>query len=349
MTMSRRDARSDDAVRREAADWVALIHDPDAAVDRAAFERWRAADPRNAQGYARAERGWDSAALLVQTSFGRARGLPARRRWFERPQMRYAFAAAAILVVAILGLSFGDIRSFGPGLSTEDAAIASSVGQIRKVALADGSTVILDTDSVLRVAFSGGERRLYLSRGRARFDVAHDAARPFVVMAGTGSIIARGTIFDVAIADDRVKVVLLRGIVEVRGGRIHAASQPAAARLQPGQQISFAAAEPLVSPQSASVIDIGWTSGMLSFDVTRLADAVVQANRYSTTKISLSDSALDDLRITGAYHAGDVTGLAESIADTLGLRATRSARGVVISPGPARPAAQNKSLAAGGG
>ncbi|MFX7992894.1 FecR/PupR family sigma factor regulator, partial [Acinetobacter baumannii] len=78
--MSGRGAKSDDAVRREASDWVALIHDPDAAVDRAAFEHWRASDPRHAVAYARAERAWDSAALLGQTSFGRARGLPERRR-----------------------------------------------------------------------------------------------------------------------------------------------------------------------------------------------------------------------------------------------------------------------------
>lgn len=340
MAMSGPGAKSDDAVRREASDWVALIHDADAAVDRAAFERWRASDPRHAAAYARAERAWDTAALLAHTSFGRARSLPERRRFFDRPQMRYAFAVAAVLVVAILGLSVGGVGLFRPHPTPQATQLASRVGQIQQVALADGSTITLDTDSVLRVAFTGTERRLYLSRGRARFVVAHDAARPFVVMAGNGSVTARGTIFDVAVADNHVKVVLLRGVVEVRDGRASTdTAQPAIARLNPGQQISFGTAEPLVTPQPAAMIDTQWTAGMLSFDRIRLADAIVQANRYSTTKISLADPALGDLRITGAFHAGDAAGLAESIAESLSLRAAKTPQGdVVISAPPSVPA-----------
>ncbi|MFX8172483.1 FecR/PupR family sigma factor regulator, partial [Acinetobacter baumannii] len=78
------------------------------------FEHWRASDPRHAVAYARAERAWDSAALLGQTSFGRARGLPERRRFIDRPQVRYAFAVAAVLVVAILGLSVGGVGLLRP-------------------------------------------------------------------------------------------------------------------------------------------------------------------------------------------------------------------------------------------
>lgn len=334
--MSGRGAKSDDAVRREASDWVALIHDPDTAADRAAFERWRAADPRHAAAYVRAERAWDSAALLAQTSFGRARGLPERQRFFERPQIRYGFATAAALLVAILGLSVSGVGPFRHDHPPQAAQFASSIGQIRQVALADGSTVTLDTDSVLRVAFTGDERRLYLSRGRARFDVAHDAARPFVVMAGNGSVTARGTIFDVTVAGDRVKVVLLRGAVEVRDGRAQTdRPQPAIAHLSPGQQISFAATEPLPSPRPAVTIEAQWTNGMLSFDGTRLADAIAQANRYSATRISLADPTLGDLRITGAYHAGDAAGLAQSMADSLGLHVTRTPRGDAVISAPA--------------
>lgn len=329
--MSGRGTKSDDAVRREASDWVALIHDPDAAVDRAAFERWRTADPRHAAAYARAERAWDSAAFLPQTSFGRTRALPERRRFFERTELRYAFAAAAVLVVAILGLSIGGVGLFRHDRPPQAAQFASNIGQIRRVALADGSTVTLDTDSVLRVAFTASERRLYLSRGRARFDVAHDAARPFVVMAGNGSVTARGTIFDVAVAGDRVKVILLRGVIEVRDGPSAAdTSQPTMVRLSPGQQIAFGAAEPLVVPQPAAATDAQWPTGMLNFDRTRLADAIAQANRYSTVRISLADPALGDVRITGAYHTGDAAGLAQGIADSLGLHAAKTPEGDVV-------------------
>lgn len=335
--MTGRGAKSDEAVRREASEWVALIRDADAAVDRAAFERWCAADPRHPVAYARAERAWESAALLAQTRFGRGRGLPERRRVIDRPRVRYALAAAAVMLVAALALVFVVSPGWpGAGREAGGTEIASSIGQIRNVRLSDGSTVTLDTASALRVAFSRGERRLYLSRGRARFDVAHDTTRPFIVMAGDGSVTAHGTVFDVAVVGDKVKVLLLRGSVEVREGRASAASQPATRQLNPGQKISFGAAEPLTSVQTAAPIDAQWTSGMLSFDRTRLAEAIVEANRYSATKISLADPALGELRITGAYHVGDAIGLARRIAESLGLRASQAPQGDIVIAEPSK-------------
>jgi transmembrane sensor len=340
MAIPGRGARSDEAVRREAADWAAQFHDPDAEVDRAAFERWCAADPRHAKIYARVERGWERSALLAQTSFGRTRRLPERRHGWFGPRARYAFAAAAVLIVAVTGLtiaSSGFLQRFSRPGATE---LASQVGEIREFTLADGSTVTLDTDSALRVAFTPDERRLVLSRGRARFEVAHDPDRPFVVMVGGGSIVAVGTTFDVDVADGRVSVVLLRGIVEVRNAdpQSNAAPAQAAQRLQPSQKISFVASAPLPPPEPASESDRQWTSGMLAFDQTRLADAVAEANRYSTAKITIADPALNDLRITGAYRTGDIPGLARSLADSLGLRLTQAQDALVLSALPERSA-----------
>src|SRR3546814_15110866 len=79
--------------------------------------------------------------------------------------------------------------------------LASKIGEIRTVALEDGSRVTLDTDTILHIAYSPTERGLKLERGRARFDVSYDASRPFVVFAGGGSITAHGTVFDVAVVD----------------------------------------------------------------------------------------------------------------------------------------------------
>lgn len=333
MALPGRGARADEAVRREASEWAALFHDPDAEVDRKAFERWRAADPRHAEVYARVERGWKRSALLAQTRFGRARRLPERRRgWFGR-RTRYAFAAAAVLIVAVAGLALAS-PDFSERVARPSATeFASQVGEIRELTLADGSSVTLDTDSALRIDFTADERRLILSRGRARFEVAHDPDRAFVVVAGGGSIVALGTVFDVGIADRRVKVTLLRGTVEVRKADVgpNAGSVPAVQRLQPNQTIAFAASAPLPLPSPVRETDTQWASGMLAFDQTRLVDAVAEANRYSTAKIAIADPALNNLRITGAYRAGDIPGFAQSVADSLGLRITRAQDELVLS------------------
>jgi len=339
MAIPGRGARSDEAVRREAADWAALFHDPDAEIDRAAFERWRAADPRHAEIYARIEQGWEQSALLAQTRFGRTRRLPERRRgWFGTPA-RYA-VAAAVLLVAVAGLTLASPDFLGRSTRAGATEFASQVGEIREVTLADGSSVTLDTDSALRVAFTPDERRLLLSRGRARFEVAHDPDRPFVVIAGGGSIVALGTVFDVGIVDGRVRVTLLRGTVEVRNTDAGSNGGPAQAveRLQPNEKISFVASAPLPSPQPVMETDKQWTSGMLAFDETRLAEAIAEANRYSTARIIIADPAVGDLRITGAYRAGDTQGFAQSVADSLSLRLTRAQDDLVLSALPATPA-----------
>jgi len=52
--------------------------------------------------------------------------------------------------------------------------------------------------------FTRSRRSVILGRGEALFEVAHDSARPFVVIAGNGSITAVGTTFDVRKDADRV-------------------------------------------------------------------------------------------------------------------------------------------------
>lgn len=332
--------KADAAIRREAADWSALVHDEGAAFDRAAFERWRAADPRHAEAFASVERSWQQAELLSRTNFGRTRNLPERRSLIRLPQAYYAFAVAAVVVVGVVGLLLA-----GPGVRHQLSApaateLASRVGQIRVLTLDDGSTVTLDTDSSLRVAFSSSERLVVLSRGRARFDVAHDPKRLFVVAAGGGSVIAHGTLFDVSIAKGRIKVTLLRGNVEVRNSAAPSvAAAPAASEtLRPNQTISFVAAAPLPAPGPAPDAGRQWTSGMLTFDDTRLADAIVDANRYNIDKIVLADPALRDRRITGTYHATDIAGFAQSVATSLGLRVVHARGNYVLSSSDALPA-----------
>ena len=335
MAIPGRSTKSDEAVRREASDWAALVHDPDAQIDREAFERWRAADSRHAAVYERMERGWEQSALIAQTSSGRERRLPERRRRLLGLETRYAIAAVAVLVATMVGLAFGVPQILQRLVGVDATELASQVGQIRKVVLDDGSTVTLDTDSTLRIAYTSGERRLYLTRGRARFDVAHDAGRPFIVMAGGGSIVARGTLFDVGITDGRIRVTLLRGVVDVRndGTTSNPAEAPATKRLLPNQKMVFVASAPLPSPQPVVDADTQWAAGMLLFDRTRLADAIASANRYSTVKINIADPGLNDLRITGAYHATDTVGLARSVAVSLDLRLTRTRQGdLLLSP-----------------
>jgi transmembrane sensor len=323
-------------VRREAADWAALLHDRDAEVDRAAFERWRAADPRHAEAYARIERNWSRAGLVEQTSYGRERRFSELRRRRAPLQRRFGLAAA-VLAIVVLGAVL--VSPYGPFGLWPGPRYSSEVGQIRTVSLPDGSTAVLDTDSAVRLAFDGHERRVSLVRGRARFDVTHDSHRPFVVEAGDGSVVARGTLFDVSLVGDRFEVTLWRGSVDVRREDHHSVSGGRVERLRPGEKIAFTGSQPLPPPALASGAERDWTSGMLGFDRTRLVDVIAQANRYSSAQISLADPTIGDLRVTGAFHARDTAGLARGIAESLHLALAQTSSGnfILSEPAHARP------------
>ena len=71
------------------------------------------------------------------------------------------------------------------------------VGGQSRITLADGSTVILNTNSLLDISFSDKCRDVHLRRGEAYFDVVHDKARPFTVYADNYVVRDIGTAFDV--------------------------------------------------------------------------------------------------------------------------------------------------------
>ncbi len=99
--------------------------------------------------------------------------------------------------------------------------------------LADGSEVTMDLATEIDVRLSRGERNIKLVAGRALFDVAHDASRPFRVDTGHGKVTALGTQFQVDVDTDQVIVTLLEGSVSVSPPESASARADAATRARP--------------------------------------------------------------------------------------------------------------------
>jgi transmembrane sensor len=330
MSEAGREARTDEIVRAEAIAWLTRLRSPDGAEDHETFQDWYAADPRHADIYDDVLGTWDSTALAARTPAGE---MPRRldSKPDTRPRLRMAVAAVAALVLVVLsGVGLQRFGAFGPG-RTDPAEVASRLGEIRTVTLTDGTRVTLDTNSALAIAYTAGERRLTLEHGRARFDVAHDPARPFVVTAGGGMIIAHGTLFDVDLQQHRVTVSLLRGSVEVRN---EAAGQVGTARtgrlLKPGQRLELEQRTPTGSPVALRASETRWPSGMLSFEDAPLAEVVAAANRYNSVQIILADPAVEALRFTGTFAARDAQGLARMLSATFNLDLSHDDHGNLI-------------------
>lgn len=322
-------AGEEESLRQDAADWFSRMRAPDAERDRVAFEAWLTEHPDHRAAYERIARRWQQADLLSHTPSAKARsGLPVRRQLTRAP-----YAIAASLVAAILiGISTWLWTAPGPGGDVPQsqfaaAEISSPVG-IRRVRLSDGSFVTLDTDSSVTVRITEGERRVVLDRGRARFEVAHDAARPFIVSAGDGEVIARGTIFDVSLTEGHPCVSLIKGAVEVRQGPAGAGGKRMVARLEPGQTIVLDGASP--APRAVQAADSAWTSGMLVFEDAPLEQVLATANRYARRKVSIDDPALGALRVTGTFHSDRPDELAATLAQAFGLEVVEREGGLVL-------------------
>src|SRR5690606_12218051 len=75
-------------------------------------------------------------------------------------------------------------------------------GEVTRVALEDGSTIVLNSNTAVRVRYRSGRRDIQLVRGEATFQVRHDPVRPFIVRAGEVQARAVGTEVAVSRATD---------------------------------------------------------------------------------------------------------------------------------------------------
>jgi transmembrane sensor len=233
-------------------------------------------------------------------------------------------AAAA----AAAGIGFVLLPSRGELYRTEP-------GEQRRITLADGSSVMLNTASRLRVRMTDTERRLTLEEGQAFFRVAKDSSRPFRVFAGNDEVRAIGTAFDVRRDGDRARVVLVEGVVAIYRGTEHKPAEapkvlnhPMAvapedhllAVLEAGQQAVLAPDAPV---QVASV-DLAkaqaWRFGRLILDSAPLGDTVADLNRYGGKQIVLADSSLETLRISGVFHTRQPDAFVEGVTAALPVR-----------------------------
>lgn len=330
MSDAGRKVRADDVVRAEAIAWLAALRSPQSEGQHKAFEDWYATDPRHADIYDEVVGNWQTMVLAAQTPAADASARPAARS-NPRSPMKWAIAAIAVLALVLLtGIGF-TTSGVGVPNTAGRTTIASGIGEIGTVLLDDGSRVTLDTGTILAVAYNAGERRLTLERGRARFDVAHNSDRPFVVAAGGGAVIAHGTLFDVSLLGPRVTVALLRGSVEVRTSSSRAGGNSSAGRLLvPGQQIAFKLGAAIGAMAALRDSETQWPAGMLWFDDATLREVVAAANRYNKKQIILADPGAAGLRFTGSLAVRDAGGLARMLAATFALDLSRSNHGGLI-------------------
>ena len=222
-------------------------------------------------------------------------------------------------------------------LSEEE--FSTRVGEQRLVQLPDGSTAMLNTDTVISVHYSGKKRRIRLRQGEAYFDVHKDNQRPFEVSAAGSVVRALGTEFNVAIREQTLSVDVADGVVELRSKNPLNTDQSIITEIREGEAVNYKKGDEATKVEAARLARISaWQTRKIYFDADTLADAVAEYNRYITEKITVVDNELNQQRITGIFHLGDLDTFIFSLEQALNARVERSGKNILVMKGLDLPA-----------
>ena len=311
----------------QAAAWFTRLRAEDAGVDDLTrFQRWLETHSDNATAYARVSESWSFVgehASAPEIMLGRRDALEdARRaadgRWRSaRPRWFKAAVAAACVAMVVASALFIWSRAY-VGLYT------TGVGERRTLTLSDGSVVTLDAQSAIRVSYGSRERLISLQQGQARFDVAQDPTRPFRVKAGTETVIALGTQFNIELVAHSVLVTLIEGRVAVLPDEVPLSDVSPRIDLTAGEGLQVRQdGKTLRLPRVDVAHATAWQNGKVFFDNEPLASAAERINRYASERILVDPSAAN-FAISGVFNAGDARAFIEAVTAYFPVRAAQS-------------------------
>jgi transmembrane sensor len=302
---------STDDTERKASAWFARMNADDVtADDRTRFEAWLSAHSRNAKAYAELSATWQelvkSGPLVRAVNFGQVMNAASTP---PAPRRRWAVAAVAAGVGALV---FGGVWNLYK--QKEETRFQTAIGEQAAVALPDGSSFDLNTDSRIRVDYSQRRRVIRLERGEAFFKVAHDTQRPFWVRAGDYWVRAVGTAFNVYLRPTGAVTAGEQADVHDRAEVIHELDSAQISRL------------------------LAWRKSSLYFQDQPLGEVVNEMMRYTTLKIEFDNDALRSLPVGGTFRTSPdgVEALLTMLHDGFGTTIRRDDQGHVHIEGPTK-------------
>lgn len=226
-----------------------------------------------------------------------------------------ALAAAAAILIAVVALWRLSAVDRAPATFAA-RTVETIVGQRSSLQLPDGSLIQISPLSRLTVTAYAPDKREVRLEGTAFFDVKHDAARPFVVRAGSAIVQDVGTAFLVEQIDSAsVRVVVTDGIVRLA----HSEAPDSAVELQKGD---IAELQPprrvIVQRRAATPEDVAWTQGRLVFREATLERVRAELRRWYGIELRVLDPALAARHLNAEFAGEPVDQVLRSIALSLG-------------------------------
>ncbi|MBC2665504.1 FecR domain-containing protein [Novosphingobium flavum] len=325
----------------DAARWFARDRSGDMSeAQQQAFEQWLDADPAHRSAYEQCCATWEALdSVRTNPAILRMREqVRSRRRWVWMGigGLGLAASVAAALLMPALFDSPRPARLADAGGQDHSTSLSTGVGEVSRLTLSDGSKVVLDAQSVIALRFGKDQRYIVLERGRAFFEVAHEA-RPFIVAQGGMTVRATGTRFVVDREGATAKVAMIEGSVVVAA--LPSPALPQAPRQAP---VSLTAGRGLTDDgkghwtliKTDFAAEEGWMNGRLIFEQERIGRIAELVNRYSRQKIVISGAGLADDRLSAALRAGDAETFVSALVDLKMARVASRDRDAIVLTSP---------------
>ncbi|MBH2033933.1 MAG: fec operon regulator FecR [Pseudomonadales bacterium] len=269
-----------------AARWYARLQSGIATdVDRAAWNTWLNADPAHRHAWQRMTAvGEQMASVPGALASPALRGADRSRRQVLR----------SVVMLASVG-SLGWLGWRSESTQNLFADLRTAVGERREFRLADGSSLLLNTDTSVNLRFDGRQRVLELLRGEILITTAVDRSqRPFKVLTAHGDVLALGTRFIVQSKTQGAEVAVLEKAVEVSA---HGADRKV--RLEAGQRLNFNTR--VLGPVGHNDASTGaWQQGSIIAIDRPLGELLADLSRYRTGVLRC-DPRIADLKVSGAF------------------------------------------------
>lgn len=291
----------------EAVDWYVQLKDSQAdASTEQAWQVWLHADPRHAEA-------WQRLQQLQQRLAVASPQLAAATLQGARQGRRQALKVLGLLLGA------GVVGWQGYRASPLSADYVTRVGERRRVMLADGSRLELNTDTRVDIHFDSAQRLIRLQQGEILVQTGKDT-RPLRVQSADGRISALGTRFAVRQLDGSTRVTVEEHAVAIQP-RLAEANE---VRVAAGQTMEFSAQRAGVV-QAATDNASAWTQGMLVAVDWRLDRLLGELSRYRHGHLGCAPEVAAT-HLSGAFQLDDDEAILASLQDALPVTVRRLTR-----------------------
>jgi transmembrane sensor len=334
MTDSEHPTPEQEALKREAQDWVMRLTSGDAtAADAEALHRWRGTSRAHRQAFAEANLLWDKLHPAAADSARRnAAGAGARKAFQATPDRRLgrrAFlggglaAAAAAAGYAVLNPPL----DLWPSLPEMTADYRTKTGQQQQIAFEGLASLKLNTRTSISVlapdAGSGDTDRIELLTGEAAVATKPESSKPFIVVAAEGRTIATNARFNVRHDVSSVCVTCLEGDLRVE----HLGRET---KLRSREQVVYTAqdlgAVVGVDPETVTA----WERGLLVFRNDPLAHVIEEINRYRSGKIILTSAELGRRPVLATFRIDRIEEVVPRLQTVFGVKVRTLPGGIVL-------------------